>query len=88
MSLLLAQLEVVPGEGLGVCVGVSTVIGVGDALSDGVGVGTCATFALVVGYIEDAATTPDRQGGSRHIVRTRSLTEGSRFWPVPPYEVY
>ena len=88
MSLLLAHLSVEPGEGIGVCVGVATVIGVGDALADGVGVGTCAAFALVVGYIEDAATVPDTQGGSRHTVRTRSLADGNRFWPVPPYEVY
>lgn len=88
MSLLLAQLEVNPGEGVGVCVGVATVVGVGDMLSDGVGIGACAAFAVVIGYIEDAATMPDTKGGSKHAVKTRSLSADSRFWPVPPYEVY
>lgn len=88
MSLLLAHLSVDPGEGIGVCVGVATVIGVGEVRVDGVGIGTCAAFALVVGYIEDAATVPDTQGGSRQTVRTRSLSADSRFWPVPPFEVY
>lgn len=58
------------------------------AVVPGEAVGTCAAFAMVVGYIEDAATMPDRQGGSRTIVRSRSLSADSRFWPVPPYEVY
>lgn len=88
MSLLLSQLVVVDGEGIGTCAGVATVIGVGALSIDSAGVGACAAFAVVIGYGEDAATTPDTAGGSRQSVRTRSLSAGNRFWPVPPYEVY
>lgn len=88
MSLLLSQLVVNPGDGIGVCTGAATVIGVGLAIAEFDGVGTCAAFATVIGVGDDAATMPDTQGGSRHTVRTRSLSVSTRFWPVPDYNPY
>lgn len=89
MSLLLARLSTGgPGDAVGVCAGIATVLGVGEGLLSIDGVGTCAGLSLVIGYGEDAATTPDTTGGSRSTVRTRSLSVSTRFWPVPDYHVY
>lgn len=89
MSLLLARLQTGgPGDAVGVCAGIATVLGVGEELLSIDGVGTCAGLSLVLGYGEDAATMPDTQGGSRHTVRTRSLSVSTRFWPVPDYNPY
>lgn len=89
MSLLLARLQTgSPGDAVGVCAGFATVLGVGDALLSIDGVGMCAGLSLVLGYGEDAATTPDVQGGSRQTVRERSLSTATRFWPVPDYKPY